>query len=187
MQTINTNDIRKGMVIEYEGALQEVVEAQHVKPGKGPAFIRARLRNLRTGSLVDYKIPGAASAQRIYLDEREMQYLYREGDVIHFMDGASFEQFAVDKASLADTIPYLKENMTITGRFHDSKLISAELPPSVILKIVDTPPGVRGDTVSGGTKPATLETGAVVQVPLFVETGTSIRVDTRTGKYLERA
>jgi len=187
MQTINTNEIRKGMVIEYEGALQDVVDAQLFKPGKGAMFVRARLRNLRTGSLVDYKIVGAASIQRAFLDERDLQYLYREGDVFHLMDAKTFEQYAVDKPLLGDAVMYLKENMVMAGRFHDDTLLSVELPPSVVLKIVETPPSVRGDTVSGGTKPATLESGAVVQVPLFVEVGTLIRVDTRDNRYLERA
>src|SRR5258706_15877298 len=184
---INTNEIRKGMTILFEGALQEVVEAQHVKPGKGPGFIRARIRNLKDGALVDRKIQAAASIERVILEERELQYLYKEGELHNFMDSASYEQFALDRPVLGDAVLYLKEQMTIVGRFYEGKLLSAELPCSVSLKVVATPPGVRGDTAAGGTKPATLETGAVVQVPLFLEIGTLVRVDTRTGKYLERA
>ena len=183
---INTNEIRKGMTILFEGHLQEVVDAQHVKPGKGPAFIRAKLRNLTDGALVDRKLQAAAAVERVVLDDRQLQFLYREGDTFHFMDAASYEQFALPPDRLGDAPRFLKEQMTITGRFYEDKLVSCEIPVSVVLKVVETPPGVRGDTASGGTKPATLETGHVVQVPLFIEPGTMVKVDTRTGDYVER-
>jgi elongation factor P len=183
---ISTNDFRTGLTIEVDGEIYVVIDFQHVKPGKGAAFVRSKLKNLRTGAVIDRTFRAGEKIPRAHLDRREMQFLYRDGDSFVFMDNETYDQISLSEEQLGENVKFLKENMNIYLLTHQGEIIGIELPNFVELKVVETEPGVRGDTVTGGTKPATLETGLVVQVPLFVEVGDVIRVDTRTGEYLER-
>jgi elongation factor P len=183
---ISTTDLRPGMVIELNGELLQVVKQQHVKPGKGPAFMRMTFRNLRTGATFDEKLRTGEKVKRVILDERPSQYLYRDGDKFVFMDEESFEQFALGEDQLGDIIKFLKESESISIASYEGSPVNITLPTFVELEVVKTEPDVRGDTASGGSKPATLETGAVVQVPFFVSEGDAVKVDTRTGEYVER-
>jgi elongation factor P len=181
-----TNDLKTGMVLEIDGNLFSVVDFQHVKPGKGGAFVRTKLRNLDTGRVIDKTFNAGEKVKDVRIDQVEMQYLYNSGDIYHFMNTATYEQIGLAKAMVSDIAPLMKENTVITVQMREGQPIGVELPTFVELEIVETAPGVKGDTVSGGTKPATLETGKVIQVPLFVEQGTIVRVDTRTGEYVSR-
>lgn len=183
---ISTNDFRTGLTIEVDGEVYSVVDFQHVKPGKGSAFVRSKLKNLRTGAVIERTFRAGEKVPRAHLERKEMQYLYREGDSFVFMDNETYDQVSLSEDQLGDSVKYLKENMNIYLLIHAGNLIGIELPYFVDLEVVATDPGIRGDTATGGTKPATLETGLVVQVPLFVEVGDIVRVDTRTGEYLER-
>lgn len=184
---ISTNDFRTGVTVEIDGAPWAVIEFQHVKPGKGSAFVRSKLRNIETGAVIERTFRAGEKLPRAILDRREVQYLYSAGDEYTFMDTQSFDQFTLNEAQVGDNKKFLLENMTLFLIYHNGRLIGIELPNSVELKVVKTDPGVRGDTASGGTKPATLETGYVVQVPLFIQEGDVLRIDTRTGLYIERA
>ncbi|NPV28524.1 MAG: elongation factor P [Firmicutes bacterium] len=183
---ISTNDFRTGLTIEVDGEVYSVVDFQHVKPGKGSAFVRSKLKNLRTGAVIERTFRAGEKVPRAHLERKEMQYLYREGDSFVFMDNETYDQVSLNEDQLGDNVKYLKENMNIYLLIHAGNLIGIELPYFVDLEVVATDPGIRGDTATGGTKPATLETGLVIQVPLFVEVGDIVRVDTRTGEYLER-
>lgn len=183
---ISTNDFRTGLTIEVDGEIYTVVEFQHVKPGKGSAFVRSKLKNLRTGAVIERTFRAGEKVPRAHLERKEMQYLYREGDSYVFMDNETYDQVSLTAEQLGENVKYLKENMNIYLLTHEGSLIGIELPNFVELKVVEAEPGVRGDTATGGTKSATLETGLVIQVPLFVEVGDVVRVDTRTGEYLER-
>jgi elongation factor P len=184
---ISTNDFRTGVTVEIDGAVWQVIEFQHVKPGKGSAFVRSKLRNLETGAIVERTFRAGEKLPRAHLERREVQYLYSSGDEYTFMDTETYEQLSLSDEQLGDGRQYLVENMTIHVVSHGGRLIGVELPNSVELRVVATDPGLRGDTASGGTKPARLETGLVVQVPLFIEEGDVLRIDTRTGLYIERA
>jgi elongation factor P len=184
---ISTNDFRTGLTIELDGEVYSVVEFQHVKPGKGSAFVRSKLRNVKTGFTIERTFRAGEKVPRAHIEYREMQFLYSSGEDNFFMDTSTYEQMSLSDEKLGDNKVYLKENMIIGVQMYEGAPIGVELPNSVELTVTDTDPGLRGDTASGGTKPATLETGAVVQVPLFVSIGDVIRVDTRTGQYLERA
>ncbi len=184
---ISTNDFRTGVTVEIDGAVWQVIEFQHVKPGKGSAFVRSKLRNLETGAIVERTFRAGEKLPRAHLERREVQYLYSSGDEYTFMDTETYEQLSLSEEQLGDGRQYLVENMTIHVVSHGGRLIGVELPNSVELRVVATDPGLRGDTASGGTKPARLETGLVVQVPLFIEEGDVLRIDTRTGLYIERA
>jgi len=179
-------NLRMGLIIDREGELYQVVEFQHVKPGKGGAFVRTRLKSLRTGRVIDKTFNAEQKIQDVRLEEKELQYLYQEGDHYFFMDGQTYEQIPLTADQLGDSLRFLKENITVKALFYQRKIVSIELPTFVELKVVGTEPGFRGNTVSSAFKPAKLETGAVVQVPLFVNKGDTIRVDTRKGVYLER-
>lgn len=182
-----TADIRNGLVIDLEGRLLQVVYFQHVKPGKGSAFVRTKLRDVRTGAVLERTFPSGERLDVVELSHRPMTYSYRDGDFYHFMDLQSFDDVMLTSSLIgADQLKYLKEGMECTGLVHDEQVILLDLPHFVELAIVETDPGIRGDTATGGTKPARLETGAVVQVPLFIEPGTVIRVDRRDDKYLTR-
>ncbi|GAW94147.1 elongation factor P [Calderihabitans maritimus] len=183
---ISVNDFRTGLTIELEGEVYTVIEFLHVKPGKGAAFVRSKLKNLRTGAVVERTFRAGEKVPRAHVDRREMQYLYNDGENYVFMDMENYEQISLHKEQLEDSIRFLKDNMVINVLLYQGKTIGIELPNSVELKVVETEPGIRGDTASGGSKPATLETGAVVQVPLFINVGDVIKVDTRTGEYIER-
>jgi len=184
---ISTADFRNGMTIELDRKLYEIVFFQHIKPGKGGAFVRTKLKEIKSGRLIDKTFRAGEKVVQAILDEKEMQYLYRDDNLFHFMNMEDYEQSAIDKKQLGETVKYLKENMVVTVLMHQSSLIGVELPLFVELKVSGTAPGLKGDTASGGTKPATLETGAAIQVPLFINNGDLVRIDTRTGKYVERA
>lgn len=182
-----TADIRNGLVLELDGKLMQVTYFQHVKPGKGSAFVRTKLRNVVTGAVLDKTFPSGERLEVVQLQHRPMTYSYRDGDFYHFMDLQSFDDVMLTGQLIGeDQLKYLKEGMECTGLMHGDQVLLVELPNFVELEIVETDPGIRGDTATGGTKPAKLETGAVVQVPLFVESGTVIRVDRRDDKYLTR-
>lgn len=184
---ISSNDFRNGVTIEYDGQVWQVIEFQHVKPGKGSAFVRTKMKNLLTGSTVERTFNAGERVAAAKVERREMQYLYESGGEYTFMDTESFEQISLSADQVGDGVKYLKENMVCYIVLYREAPISVELPNSVELTVTETDPGLRGDTASGGNKPATTETGAVVKVPLFVETGDRILVDTRTGQYLGRA
>ena len=181
-----TNDLRTGLVLEIDGVLYSVVEFQHVKPGKGGAFVRTKIRNMETGRVIDKTFNAGEKVKDVRIDRVEMQYLYSSGDTYHFMNTETFDQMEMPKSLVEEVAAFMKENTVVTVQMREGQPIGLELPTFVDLKIVETAPGVKGDTVSGGTKPATLETGKVVQVPLFVEQGATVRVDTRTGDYVSR-
>ncbi|MBW8057891.1 MAG: elongation factor P [candidate division NC10 bacterium] len=184
---ILSNDLRPGRKIELNGTPYLVVEYQHHKPGKGGAMVRTKLRNLRSGALVDRTFRPDEKLSPAPLEERRAQFLYRQGDDHIFMDVESYEQFGVTEKQLGEAGAFLKEEMEVTILFYHQEVIGVDLPIAVELTVVETEPGVRGDTVSGGSKPATLETGATIQVPLFIDVETRVRVDTRTGTYMGRA
>jgi len=183
---ISSNDFRPGVHVLLDGDLYAIIESQHVKVGRGPAYVKAKIRNTKTGATTERTFRAGERVPLVYLEKRTMQYLYGTGDEYVVMDKSTYEQIPLGRDLFGEAVRFLRENMDVTVVFHDETPIGVELPNAVDLRIVDTAPGVRGDTVSGGSKPARLETGAVVQVPLFVETGEMIRVDTRTGTYLER-
>jgi len=182
----DTSNFRNGLVMELDGVLFSIVEFQHVKPGKGGAFVRTKLRNVETGRVIDRTFRAGEKVQEVRLENREFQYLYHDGDLYHFMNTETYEQVPIPKERLSDALPYLKENDTVTVLLRGDEPISVEVANFVELKVATTDPGVRGDTASGGSKPATMETGVVVQVPLFLEEGDIIRIDTRTGRYVTR-
>ncbi|MGI6405234.1 MAG: elongation factor P [Syntrophaceticus sp.] len=183
---ISTNDLRTGLTIDVDGEVYSVVEFQHVKPGKGAAFVRTKLKNMRTGRVVEQTFRAGEKVNRAHIERKEMQYLYREAESIVFMDNETYEQVSITEDQLGDNINYLQENMNIFVLIYNGELMGIDLPHSVELKVATTEPGVRGDTASGATKSATLETGLVIQVPLFVDEGDIVKVDTKTGEYLER-
>ena len=175
------------MVIKYENGLWEILEYQLVKMQQRQPIVRTKMRNIRTGNVLEQPFRSGDKFEELYLEEKPIQFLYREGDRFYFMDSAAYHEIIVSAATVGDKADYLKENSEAMGRYCDEELISIELPSSVTLKVTETEPGVRGDTAKSGTKPAKVETGAAIKVPLFVNTGDQIRVDTRTGQYLERA
>jgi translation elongation factor P len=181
-----TNDLKNGITLDLDGQLWTVVEFQHVKPGKGGAFVRTTMKNVRTGKLVDRTFNAGVKVDVATVDRREMSYLYREGGDYVFMDTATYDQLHVPAETVGAMASYLLENMTATVAVHDGIPLYVELPASVELTISHTDPGLQGDRSTGGTKPATLETGAEIQVPLFVVTGEKVKVDTRDGHYLGR-
>jgi elongation factor P len=181
-----TNDLRCGMVLDIDGTLFYVVEFQHVKPGKGGAFVRTRLKNLVTGRVIDRTFNAGERVNDVRIDKVEMQYLYTTGDDYYFMNKETYEQITIPASMLEDVEPFMKESDIVTVQMREGQPLAVELPTFVDLKVAETAPGVKGDTVAGGTKPAELETGKVIQVPLFVEVGNVLRIDTRTGDYVSR-
>lgn len=184
---VSTNDLKNGMVLNIDGNLWQVLFFQHHKPGKGQAVVRSKLRNVRTGAVVERTFNAGVKVDQAVLDKREMTYLYHDGESWIFMDSQTYDQMPIDESILGDDTRWLVENQPVFVAMYEGKPISVELPASVELEIKHTDPGVKGDRVSGATKPATLQTGATIQVPLFVETGDRVKVDTRTGEYLTRA
>ena len=187
MSTYNTNDMKPGVKVLFDGDPYSILENEYVKPGKGQAFNRLKIRNLKTGRVIEKTLRSAESAEAADIVEMEMQYLYNDGEFWHFMDPTNYEQLTADKIKVGDAAMWLKEQDTCKVLLWNG--IPLQVTPLIfaLLKIVETDPGVRGDTVTGGTKPAKLETGAVVKVPLFINEGEVIKVDTRTGEYLNRA
>ncbi len=183
----STADFRNGLVLDMDGKLVTIVYFQHVKPGKGPAFVRTKLKNVLTGAVVEKTFRSGEKVTDVRLERRPVTYSYSDGQLYHFMDQNSFEMIPLsDEVIGEDQLKYLKENMACEGLLHEGTVLSVELPFFVELEITETDPGLRGDTAQGGTKPATLETGAVIQVPLFVELGDIVKVDRREDKYLTR-
>ena len=187
MPTITTNDLKNGMTLELDRDLVQVVEFQHVKPGKGHAFVRTTLRNVRTGAVVDRTFRAGEKVERAMIDKRSMQFLYRDGADYVFMDDETYDQRNLAPAALGAAAQYLVEQATALILLFGEEVIGVELPAAVELVITETEPGVQGDRVSGARKPATLETGLVVQVPLFIESGERVKVDPRSGEYHSRA
>ena len=183
---ISTNEFKTGQTVEWENGIWTIVDFQHVKPGKGAAFVRARLKNIITGNVNETTFRAGEKLAKAQIDYRDMQFLYESSGEYFFMDQESFEQMSFTKDVLGDAIKYLKEDMVLNIQFYNNSPIGVDLPNFVELIIAETDPGIKGDTASGGSKPAKLETGAVVQVPLFIQQGEKIRVDTRTHQYLER-
>jgi elongation factor P len=184
--SVNTNDLKRGMTLDLDGTLFQVVEFQHVKPGKGGAFVRTKLRNLKTGGVVDRTFNAGIDVGLAIVERRDMQFLYRDGQDLVFMDTSSYDQHHVPEAVVGEAARYLTEGATAQVAMHQGTALGVELPASVVLRVTATDPGVKGDRVSGALKPATLETGYVVQVPLFVEAGDQVKVDTRSGEYITR-
>jgi len=182
-----TNDLKNGMTLNIDGQLWNVVDFQHVKPGKGGAFVRTRLKNVLSGKVVDRTFNAGVRVEQASVDRREMQYLYREGDDFVFMDTQDYDQPRIPAATVGDAANYLLEEQNAVVAFNEGVPLYVELPAAVELTVSQTDPGLQGDRSTGGTKPATLETGAQIQVPLFITTGEKIKVDTRTGQYLGRA
>ena len=187
MAATTTNDLKRGLTLDLSEGLFQVVDFQHVKPGKGPAFVRTTLRNVRTGGVLDRTFRSDERVEQAMVEKKEMQLLYRDGADYVFMDNASYEQLPVPAASLGDAVNYLIDSDVVQLQFYKDEIIGIELPAAVELTVAQTEPGIQGDRVSGARKPATLETGLVVQVPLFVNQGERIKVDTRSGEYLTRA
>jgi elongation factor P len=183
---ISTNDLKNGMTLNLPEGLMNVVEFQHVKPGKGGAFVRTKLKNFRSGAVIEKTFRADEKVGLAMIDKREMQFLYRESGRYVFMDTTTFDQIEVEEQQLGDSVNYLKENDNAILPLYQDEVLGVELPASVELEVTETEPGIQGDRVSGARKPATVETGLVVQVPLFVEIGERIKVDTRTGEYLTR-
>ena len=183
---ISVNDLRTGLTIELDNGLWSVVEFLHVKPGKGAAFVRTKLKNVETGNVVEKTFRVGEKVAKATLDKRDMQYLYKEGADFVMMDTENYEQMSVTEAQIGDGVKYLKENMNVSILMYQGKIIGLDIPNHVELEVVDTPPAEKGNTAQGGTKPAKLETGAVVNVPFFISNGDRIRVDTRTNEYLDR-
>ena len=182
----STTDIKNGAVLKIDGNLWSVVEFQHVKPGKGGAFVRTKLRNVTSGKVVDRTFNAGAKIETATVDRSDYQYLYQDGDDYVFMDMKTYDQINVPEAVVGDAANFMLENQNVTLAMHEGAPLYIELPPSVVLEITYTEPGLQGDRSTGGTKPATVETGYEIQVPLFLETGTKVKVDTRTGEYLGR-
>ncbi|MGI6620062.1 MAG: elongation factor P [Bacillota bacterium] len=183
---ISTNDFRTGVTIEVDGQPWIVIDFQHVKPGKGSAFVRTKLKNVITGAVLEKTFSAGERVPRARIERREAQYLYSVGDDYTFMDVNTYDQTTISKETLGEGILYLKENMNVHIMTYEGRVIGVELPTFVELEVVQTDPGFKGDTATGGSKPATLETGAVVKVPLFVNVGDVLKIDTRTGEYIER-
>ena len=184
---VSTNDLRNGMSLDLPEGLFNVVEFQHVKPGKGGAFVRTKLKNVRNGAVIERTYRADEKLEQAIIDKRDMQFLYRDGTDFVFMDTTSYEQMTAAPASLGDAPNYLKEGDEANLQMYNGEIVGVDLPAAVELTVTETEPGIQGDRVSGARKPATLQTGLVVQVPLFVNTGDVIKVDTRSGEYLTRA
>jgi elongation factor P len=185
--TVSTNDLKNGMTLDLSGGLFSVVEFQHVKPGKGGAFVRTKLKNVRTGGVLERTFRADEKVEQAVIDKREMQYLYRDGEQYVFMDNVSYDQLHVEAQALGDAARFVKEGDSAVLSLYNGEIVGVDLPAAVELTVAETEPGLQGDRVSGARKPATLETGIVLQVPLFVNPGDRIKVDTRSGEYLTRA
>jgi len=183
---ISAGDFRNGITIEMDGQVFQIIEFQHVKPGKGAAFVRTKLKNIKNGGVVETSFRPTEKFPAARIDRKEMQYLYDDGDLYNFMDVETYDQVALTHDQIGDALKFVKENEIVKMLSHNGEIFSVEPPMFVELQITDTEPGFKGDTATGATKPATVETGAVVYVPLFVENGETIQIDTRTGEYLSR-
>ena len=183
---LSINEIKSGVTVLVNGEVYVVVDAQHVKPGKGSAFVRAKSRNMRSSNIQELTFRGEEKIEQAFIDERKLQYQYSSGDMFHFMDQENYEDIAITAASIGDNKKFLKDNLDVLGYFYKGETLTVNLPNHIEFKIIHTEPGIKGDTAKSGTKSAEIETGALVQVPLFINEGDVIRIDTRTGQYLER-
>ena len=183
---VSAGDFRNGLTIEYEGNVYQVIEFQHVKPGKGAAFVRTKLKNIKSGGVVEKTFRPTEKCPQAHIERKEMQYLDSDGDLYHFMDVETYDQIALSEDQVGETLKFVKENEMVKILSHNNEVFAMEPPLFVELEITETEPGFKGDTSTGATKPATVETGALVYVPLFVEIGDVIKIDTRTGEYLSR-
>ncbi|HIP93052.1 MAG TPA: elongation factor P [Desulfurobacteriaceae bacterium] len=186
MASIDVNQISKGMKLEIDGEPYEIIDYEHVKPGKGQAFARIKLKNLVTGNVIEKTYKVGEKLNLADFEEREMQYIYNDGDFYYFMDKKTYDQVGVPAHSIEDKVKFLKEEMVCYVQFYKGQPINIKLPKTVVLEVIDTEPGHKGDTVTNVTKPAKVETGAIIQVPLFINVGDKIKIDTETGQYLER-
>jgi len=184
---ITAGDFKKGITVEWDGGVWVIVDFQHVKPGKGAAFVRTKIKNIMTGAVVERSFNPTDKMPRAHIETKEMEYLYSDGELYHFMDVESYEQLPMTLSQVEDAIQFIKENTNVTVRFFKGEPFSVEAPNFVELVVTNTEPGFKGDTASNTTKPATVETGYTVQVPLFVEIGDKLRIDTRTGEYMSRS
>ncbi|SES86915.1 elongation factor P [[Clostridium] polysaccharolyticum] len=183
---VSAGDFRNGLTIEYDNNVYQIIEFQHVKPGKGAAFVRTKLKNIKNGGVVEKTFRPTEKCPQAHIEKKDMQYLYSDGELYNFMDVETFDQIALNEDSIGDSLKFVKENEMVKMLSHNGEVFAIEPPLFVELEITDTEPGFKGDTATGATKPATVETGASVLVPLFVETGDRISIDTRTGEYLKR-
>jgi len=184
---LSVNDIKAGLTILVDAEVYLVVETQHVKPGKGAAFVRAKLRNLRNSNIQEKTFRGDEKIEAAFIDERKLQYQYSSAGIYHFMDQDNFEEIAISEDNIGDKKKFLKDNLEVMGYFYKNETLNINLPNFIEFVITHTEPGIKGDTAKSGTKPANIETGAIIQVPLFINTGDKIKVDTRTGEYIERS
>jgi len=187
MVAVSTNDLKNGMTLNLPEGLFSVVHFEHVKPGKGGSFVRTKLKNARSGAVIERTYRGDERLEQAVIDKREMQYLYLDGDQYVFMDNSDYEQMSTSKESLGEAASYIKEGDSVVLQMYGTEIVGVDLPAAVELEVAMTEPGIQGDRVSGARKPATMETGLTVQVPLFVNTGDRVKVDTRSGEYLTRA
>lgn len=183
---VSAGDFRNGLTIELDNGIYQVIEFQHVKPGKGAAFVRTKLRNIKNGGVVEKTFRPTEKCPQAHIERKDMQYLYSDGDLFHFMDVENYEQIAMSEDQVGDSLKFVKENDMVKMCSHNGSVFAIEPPLFVELEITETEPGVKGDTATGATKPATVETGATIYVPLFVNQGDKISIDTRTGEYLKR-
>ena len=183
---VSAGDFRNGLTIEFEGNVYQVIEFQHVKPGKGAAFVRTKLRNIKHGGVVEKTFRPTEKCPQAHIERSDMQYLYSDGELYHFMDVETYDQIALNEDAIGDALKFVKENEMVKMLSHNGEVFSVEPPLFVELEVTETEPGFQGDTSTGATKPATVETGATLNVPLFVEIGDKLKIDTRTGEYLSR-
>ena len=183
---VSAGDFKNGLTIEYDGNIYQIIEFQHVKPGKGAAFVRTKLKNIKTGGITETSFRPTEKFENAHIDRKDMQYLYTDGELYHFMDGETYEQIAIEADKVGDTLRFVKESETVKICSHNGDVFAIEPPITVELTITETEPGIKGNTATNATKPATVETGATVYVPLFIEEGEKIVIDTRTGEYSKR-
>ena len=184
---VSAGDFKNGLTVEIEGDIYQIIESQHVKPGKGAAFVRAKIKNLVSGAITERTFRPQEKMPKAHIDKMEMQYLYNDGELFHFMNNSTFEQIALDRNEIGDSLKFIKENEIVQMLSHDDKVFGIDPPTTVELLITETEPGLRGDTAQGrAVKPAIVETGARVNVPLFIENGETVKIDTRTGEYMGR-
>ncbi len=184
---LSINNIKSGLTILVDGEVCLVVDCQHIKPGKGAAFARVKIRGMKNNNVQERTFRGDEKIEEAYVDERKLQYLYSSGDIYHFMDQENFEEISIARDNLGDKVKFLKDNLDVVASYYKNDVLTVNLPNFVEYTIIESEPGIKGDTAKSGTKPATIETGAVIQVPLFIEPNDRIKVDTRTGEYVERA
>ncbi|MDD6381249.1 MAG: elongation factor P [Lachnospiraceae bacterium] len=183
---VTAGDFKNGITIEYDNGVYQIIEFQHVKPGKGAAFVRTKLKDIKNGGVVETTFRPTEKFPQAHIDRRDMQYLYNDGDLYYFMDTETYDQISLPKEDIGDSLKFVKENEMVKICSHNGDVFAVEPPLFVELEVTDTEPGLKGNTATGATKPATLETGAEIQVPLFVNTGDKLQIDTRTGEYLKR-